>query len=414
MIRTKIFQKYFLLASTLLVVFIALGFFFNSYLKYTLLPPKDRVPQVFMAKVIDKLIHEDRVQAIHELTELRGNTPGPQFILLNENGESVYPKDYQKDFDWDKIQKPQQAYAFTTIHKKQDEMFHLEWSWFGQEDLRPYALVKLDKLPVQYLLITPTVRAEDGKRLAGLHWMGFTSLLLSLILGVGFAMAVISHLVKKNVMAADKVISELRRGNLKARLPIRRKDEFGHAMMRFNYMADDIERLITTLKAKEKNRSDILIKALDDLKATVDFPVSEAYKQKLKALSVLTKISDPTYPWVKSKINFSDVVEKVSKDFQIDYEDKGIDFYIDDKEELIEYLLSMISGSATSEKLKVSAVKTPYDHVCVSIENIDQEFIKKASLSGIEASTLKTICDIHNAKFELRDSSLVLDIPLLD
>ena len=68
---------------------------------------------------------------------------------------------------------------------------------------------------------------------------------------------------------ADNVIAELQRGNLKARFPIRRMDEFGQAMVRFNKMADEIERLVERLHRVERSRVSLLQDLAHDLRTPI-------------------------------------------------------------------------------------------------------------------------------------------------
>jgi K+-sensing histidine kinase KdpD len=71
------------------------------------------------------------------------------------------------------------------------------------------------------------------------------------------------------VELADGVINELKHGNLKARFPIRRMDEVGEFMNRFNQMADEIERVVEQMRNGERARMTLLQDLAHDLRTPV-------------------------------------------------------------------------------------------------------------------------------------------------
>ena len=73
----------------------------------------------------------------------------------------------------------------------------------------------------------------------------------------------------KKAKLLDGVISELQRGNLKARVPISRMDEVGQAMSRFNQMAEELERLVEHMKGVEQSRVLLLQELTHDLRTPV-------------------------------------------------------------------------------------------------------------------------------------------------
>jgi K+-sensing histidine kinase KdpD len=83
------------------------------------------------------------------------------------------------------------------------------------------------------------------------------------------ALAFIFRSLGKKVVLADSVIAELQKGNLKARFPIKKRDEFGAAMIRFNQMADEIELLVERLVNTEKSRMKLLQELAHDLRTPV-------------------------------------------------------------------------------------------------------------------------------------------------
>jgi signal transduction histidine kinase len=97
----------------------------------------------------------------------------------------------------------------------------------------------------------------------------FFTLVLTVLVGVAFALYLIFRSLKDHVDEADRVISELQRGNLKARFPAGRADEIGKAMERFNLMADEIERLMEQLRSVERSRAFLLQELTHDLRTPV-------------------------------------------------------------------------------------------------------------------------------------------------
>lgn len=68
---------------------------------------------------------------------------------------------------------------------------------------------------------------------------------------------------------AEDVISDMRKGNLKARFPISHSDEVGQIMISFNKMADEIEYLVESLRKTESSRRDLLRELAHDLRTPI-------------------------------------------------------------------------------------------------------------------------------------------------
>jgi K+-sensing histidine kinase KdpD len=134
----------------------------------------------------------------------------------------------------------------------------------------PPHFVRLTGEPVEYLLID-----MDFKKASVIPFFLIIngSLLLSISLGVGVALFLIFRFFRDKVELADHVISELKRGNLKARFPIPRPihhlDEAGQFMNRFNQMAEEIERLVEQMRSAERSRTTLLQDLAHDLRTPV-------------------------------------------------------------------------------------------------------------------------------------------------
>ncbi len=301
--KINIFQKYFFLALICLVSFVVLGFFFNNFLMRQLAPKPSEMtlqPPLFFAKLVDRLNANDKVAALKELAQMSDHFPGPKLTLISDQGAVLYPPEQKLSFEWDKIQKPTEAYQSISMNPQPPTD--------GEPDFRPHEghrgpplmgglnfgpgpggpppmgfrqnhLVRLSGTPAQYLLIEhprfndPSKAGINGpphdKPMIPPPLFGVISLLLSLALGIAVAVSMIYYSVNKNVKLADDVISQLQKGNLKARFQVKRKDEFGQAMLRFNLMADEIEKLVEHLRSVERARTKLLQELTHDLRTPI-------------------------------------------------------------------------------------------------------------------------------------------------
>jgi signal transduction histidine kinase len=266
-IRTRIFQKYFLLAISTLILFLVLGFYANNLIIRLLRSHNEPLAPVFMAKVVDRLNAQNKVDAVRELSGWHG-PHGPQLVLLNDQGQVLFPEDFKLDFDWNSINKPEHPYDFTRLEKKSTLTPHFRFSPPGPGGPGGPAIIRLNGEPANYLYMEPA-KGLPGEHPVWFPLLGIGSMVISLLLGVGTALSLIYYSVNKSVKLADQVLSEIQGGNLKARFPIVRKDEFGRAMMRFNKMADEIQNLVSHLKFVELARTKLLQELAHDLRTPV-------------------------------------------------------------------------------------------------------------------------------------------------
>ncbi|MBK9040137.1 MAG: hypothetical protein IPL83_13400 [Bdellovibrionales bacterium] len=474
MIRNKIFQKYFLLAFSLLAIFVVLGFIFNGVLIKLMIPSREMVPPTFIAKIIDRINPLNKVDAIKELPSWQGDMPGPQLVLLNENGDVLYPDGYQRDFNWQETIKPEQVYDFTYIGKENERrsspsMFLTGIPLPGMGPGGPRemqsALVRLSGSSPQFLLINPPSFPHED-RPAFLPFIGLASLVLSLLLGIGATIAIIYNSVNRSVIVADNVISELHNGNLKARFPIGRKDEFGQAMMRFNFMADEIEKLVTNLRNVEQARTKLLqelahdlrtpIASLRSLMETLDSDRSSLdpqVQQELMTLSLkeidyfgrlvedllfLAQVNEPAYQRKGQSLNLSEILAEEADDCLHRYEHQGKNVVLD--EDIKDKNICLVGDSAlirrlfrnalenafSFSKFKVSVMAELSDsgRVHITIEDDGPGFSQDSLNSfgyrrvtrkvdnkpngrlsvGLGSVVMKTICDAHRGTIEVSNA----------
>jgi signal transduction histidine kinase len=289
--KIKVVHKYFLVAFVSIVLCVVLGFLATGYIGRVIIDSSNHPqfgPPIFFAKIVDLLNTGDRVQAVKKLVASIDNSPFPELVLIDDNGKVLFPESYSLPFNWNEIEKPLKAYDFIKLpnmdHSPEIENFHPPhhpgsiWDHGGPPmpppPMESPVLVRLDQPTPLFLLIPPPklipmMGEGHNNFFRFMPWIGIISMLISLLLGVGTAIALINSSVKRNVSLADEVISQLQNGNLKARFPIRRKDEFGRAMMRFNVMAEEIEKLVEQLRSVENSRTKLLQELAHDLRTPI-------------------------------------------------------------------------------------------------------------------------------------------------
>lgn len=263
------------MAVSLILLFIVLGVAFNNYMMELMRPQKrETMAPIFIARIIDRINPNDKIKSLEELNSWQRDPMGPRLALVTKAGQCLYPHSCQLDMNWKSISLPKNSYEFTTV-KNQNEppkrppRFSLLPPPGGPGGPPPFmesVVIKLNNPDPLFLVVMaggpPPMPPGGGYR----HLLGIGSLLISLILGVGVTITIVYNSVKKGVIDADKVISEIKSGNLKSRFQVKRKDEFGQAMQRFNTMADEIEKLVHGLKTSEQARTKILQELAHDLR----------------------------------------------------------------------------------------------------------------------------------------------------
>jgi signal transduction histidine kinase len=318
--KIKIIHKYFLIAFACMVSFLVIGFLINGVIGRVLMSTHSQpqmVPPIFVAKILDHIGSIDKVQAAKDLADWSEGFPLPQIVLLNEDGKVLFPDSYVLPFDWSHIKKPEKPYDYVEISEEESSPMgngfgmmppahpgggppppnHLMWDHgpMPPPPLMTPFLVRLKNPTPLFLYITrpkmleaPGFGNEQNTFLRFMPLLGLISLVISLLLGVGTALALINSSVKRQVKLADGVISQLQHGNLKARFPILRKDEFGQAMKRFNVMADEIEKLVEHLHSVEQARTKLLQELAHDLRTPM-----ASLKNLLETLNLKGKQVNP-------------------------------------------------------------------------------------------------------------------------
>ncbi|MBL7544118.1 MAG: HAMP domain-containing histidine kinase [Bdellovibrionaceae bacterium] len=480
MIRTGIFQKYFLMATSLILVFIVLGVVFNNYLMELTRPPRrEPMPPIFIAKIVDRLNPTDKVKSLEELLSWQNGPMGPKLTLVDQHGTCVYPTKCQLEIEWQTLQLPIKPYDFVKIKNLNDPMKPPRFDFMpmpppGRAGGPPpppmmrdmeTVVVRLDHPTPLFLLISPGPLPPMPKGGFGGPWIGLASLLISLFLGIGVSIAIIYNSMKKGVMKADQVISEIRGGNLKSRFNVTRTDEFGQAMLRFNTMADEIEKLVHGLKTSEQARTKVLQELAHDLRTplaslknlvetlqtriekldtntrdellTLSLKEIDYFERLVEDLLFLAQLKEPEYADHKSTFDLPEVVLDVVDDCLYRNSQKGKSLKL--VENLSGHHLPFAGDDHPIRRLIRNAVENAcsfaQSQVSVNLKNIDNHTLRitiaddgpgfknedlhqfgQRSISrklntdpngrvslGLGSVVIKTICDVYHGSLKVRN-----------
>lgn len=366
-IGNRIFQKYFLIATSFILIFIVLGFVFNNYMMELMRPAKrEFMPPIFIAKIVDRLNPNDKVKSLEELESWQNGPMGPKLTLVDDSGNCTYPKNCKINFDWAQVKKPTEAYEFVQVKNPNElERKPPRFGFFPPPGLPPMhelnesTVIKLNQGTPLYLVISAGDPPPMPPKGAFGPWFGLGSLLISLFLGIGASIAVIYNSMKKGVSDADRVISEIKSGNLKSRFQVTRRDEFGQAMQRFNTMADEIEKLVHGLKMSEQARTKVLQELAHDLRTplaslknlvetlhvslekldsdtrtelfTLSLKEIDYFERLVEDLLFLAQLKEPEYEKDQSQFNLSETVLEVADDTLYFFAQKGKKLELKDK-----------------------------------------------------------------------------------
>ncbi|AZZ36174.1 hypothetical protein CIK05_04985 [Bdellovibrio sp. qaytius] len=384
MIKHKLFREYFLLASAILILTIFLGFFTSRFVAEAFKPERTErqmLPPLFLAKTIDHLAYPTKLEAIRGMESFHDRQfVRPALVLINQDRQILYAENEVLP------ENLPSAEILLSLVNEYDFKFYGEKQEVnrpppmpggpglggpggpppggpggGSQMPRQKSVVKLrdsqNDSQKYYLVIIPPVMKEPEGMAKIMPILGFGSLVLSLLIGVGLTLFVIYLSVRKKVQNADFVISELHKGNLKARFQVDRNDEFGQAMMRFNQMADEIEHLVNHLKNVEVSRRKLLQELAHDLRTPIaslktlletletnDAKLDVKTKAELLLLSnkevayfarlvedllVLSQVDDPKYNSENSGVHISQLLQDEIYDLEFKNITKRVEFKSD-------------------------------------------------------------------------------------
>jgi len=283
--RVSLFGKHLVISVFITFIFVSSLGFLSVFMIQQLrkeAPPMSPAAETF-SKFLHKIPPEKRISALEEINDTDANSHF-QFWLLTENRQVLFPVGSKPPpIDLDSIILPEKIFEYKNLTKT-------------QHSTHSYTIVKIDNDSSQYLLVRFVSRSSSKN----MFFVNLISLFVAVILGTTLSLFILFYSLKQKARLADSVISELQRGNLKARFPVTKMDEVGEAMLRFNKMADEIERLVERLKTTEESRRSLLQELAHDLRTPVsslksmletlssqgDRPIPEDVRKELTHLSI--------------------------------------------------------------------------------------------------------------------------------
>jgi signal transduction histidine kinase len=278
LIGSNLFRKHFAIAAASVLSFVFFGSIASTLLIQRVIQSRSfRAPMSFV-HAIEDLGAGDPVAGVKKVEAYRDGELPFGFSILDESGESLYGPMPEKSL----ADLPAKAHEAVAVGE-------------GRYGVPEGFLVRLEHDPARYLYIYDkgvVSRPFPSTRLKGKHFsrhpgpprppgilrmlripplfsLAFLALVLTVLVGIAFALFLIFRSLREHVETADHVISELQRGNLKARFPVKKNDEIGKAMNRFNQMADQIEQLVERLRKAEASRNLLLQDLTHDLRTPV-------------------------------------------------------------------------------------------------------------------------------------------------
>lgn len=249
---SRLFRRHYAITAIVVVLFVVLGVA-ASHVFMRFVPKPNFPAPVMFARIIDHLNQTDRVEAIKELSEMSVSSPF-KFSLLDETGNLIYPKNEQFSLPKDFVL-PGEPYGHTNVERS-----------FGPGP-PVNTVIRLKGEPVQYLFVG--FKRPKGPNPVKFLFASFGFVVISILIGIGIALYLMFRSVRERMVLADSVISELKSGNLKARFPIKRMDEVGALMERFNQMAEEIEHLVDGIRRTESSRMNLLQELAHDLRTPI-------------------------------------------------------------------------------------------------------------------------------------------------
>lgn len=92
---------------------------------------------------------------------------------------------------------------------------------------------------------------------------------VAIAVGTALSLVLLTLYLRKRARQVEVVLAKIKAGDLHARFEIEGTDEAGLLMVRFNEMADDIEKLVTSLRMTEESRKKMLQELAHDLRTPV-------------------------------------------------------------------------------------------------------------------------------------------------
>lgn len=220
----------------------------------------------------------------------------PSLWLVNDRGEILSANNLQGlPIEWTKLPRPKKVHGITSN----------DGVLFNPKTF----VIRLDTDPKTYLVSHNQKTLFQGPFLwiQGMHT--FTTATLAMFI----ALSLLFFYLRRKSREARVVLNKLEQGDLKARFPVHRIDEFGNLIGDFNRMADQIERLVHRVSQTEASRSELLQELGHDLRTPLT-----SLSTSVETLCTHDKLLDETdrqelFTMMNSDIHyFKELLEKLT------------------------------------------------------------------------------------------------------
>ncbi|MBS1985832.1 MAG: hypothetical protein JST16_16860 [Bdellovibrionales bacterium] len=301
--RTSFFQRLLLLTLVGTIVLVLAGFAASfMYMRAKTEKPAPPSPPLFLAHLVQEMTQKmPRDEAFRILTQASTTVEPNIIFVIDDHGKLLFPAGHNPEFDEIKLDP-------STFPTQAFDSIPIQGSQFSPPKR---TLIRLSGEPARFLVLKPRRGGNMPPPAPGPTALGrgaggppgpdfmptlFVFVLVSALLSALLSFATLMYYLRKNSIVVEGVISELHSGNLKARLPVKKLDEFGRVMLKFNEMADEIERLVGRIRENEKVRIEIVQELGHDLRTPIASlrTMLETLSNKLDALSNEQKIDIAT------------------------------------------------------------------------------------------------------------------------
>lgn len=287
-------------------------------------------PALFLAQVLEAVPPESRAKALESLDQQKIDFP-VDFSIHDSTGRTLYPDRREWDLKAE-TSKPTEPLQSQTLSSEENAPF--------APPPHENAIILLPGEPAQYLV---TRGKSPLSRPFGIVLGILALLMMAIVVGVSSALSYIFGVIRHNLTLLDDVMVRLKNGDLKARLQNIKSNEVGAAMIRFNQMADEIERLVENLRLSERARGDLLQELAHDLRTPVaslkslittvsgpnqelatetkkeifDLCIAEInyFQQLIEDLLFLSQMNEPQYRVNTDHVDVKEMVEDVIEEF---------------------------------------------------------------------------------------------------
>lgn len=170
---------------------------------------------------------------------------------------------------------------------------------------------------------------------------------VSIIIGIGLSVVILTYYLRKKARHVEEVMEKIKAGDLGARFDIGHTDETGLLMVKFNDMADEIEKLVNNLKNTEESRKKMLQELAHDLRTPVasmkslqetlfqnghllgqenkeqfqNLAMKEVsyFERLVEDLLFLSGVNDPRYGQSMREINLTELVQEEIEFFDLNH-----------------------------------------------------------------------------------------------